>query len=81
MVLMMATQGGWTAVGWWSKTFKTKPNLKGDYQAQVHSGQMVLALVRQRLDRINSGQRCSRERQKMTLGSQGSYLITGTVTA
>jgi hypothetical protein len=29
------------------KTLKTKLNLKEDYQARVHSGQMVLVVVRQ----------------------------------
>ncbi len=29
------------------KTLKTKLNLKGDYQAQVHSGQMVLMVFKQ----------------------------------
>jgi hypothetical protein len=31
MVLMMARQGGWTAVMKWPKTLKSKLNLKGDY--------------------------------------------------
>jgi hypothetical protein len=48
MVLMMAKQGGWTTVRRWPKTLKTKLNLKGDNQARLHSGQMVLVVVRQR---------------------------------
>jgi hypothetical protein len=31
----------------WQKTLKLKLNLKRDYQAQVHSVQMVLLIVRQ----------------------------------
>ncbi len=31
----------------WPNKLKTKLNLKGDYQVQVHSGQMVLMVVRQ----------------------------------
>ncbi len=30
-----------------AKALKSKLNLKGEYQAQVHSGQMVLMVVRQ----------------------------------
>jgi hypothetical protein len=32
---------------WWPKTLKSKLNLKGNYQAQVHSGQIVLVVDRQ----------------------------------
>ncbi len=32
--------GRGTIVRWWPKTLKTKLNLKGDYQAWVHTGQM-----------------------------------------
>ncbi len=32
---------------WWPKTLKSKLNLKGEYEARVHSGQMVLVVVRQ----------------------------------
>jgi hypothetical protein len=47
MVLEMARQGGWTSVWWWAKTLKTMLNLKGAFQALVHSGQMVLVVDRQ----------------------------------
>jgi hypothetical protein len=47
------------------ETLKESPKLKGDYQAQVHSGQMVLVAVRQaRLDHVNGGQRCSKKSRK-----------------
>ncbi len=47
MVLVTARQGGWIAVRQWPVALKSKHNLKGGYQAQVHSGQIVLMIVRQ----------------------------------
>jgi hypothetical protein len=47
MVLMMVWQGGWTALSMAKKTLKSKLIFKGDYQALVHSGEIVLIVVRQ----------------------------------
>jgi hypothetical protein len=53
------------------KTLKAKLNFKRDYQVRVHSGQMVLMVVRQGgLCCLSSGPRHSKDSQKMTLGSQ-----------
>jgi hypothetical protein len=83
MVLVMARQGGWTAMGRWAKTLSSKLNIKGDYQAQVKSIQVRSFSWCQagRLDGINGGQIHSSESWKTTLGSQETFLKTGTVTA
>jgi hypothetical protein len=57
MILMSSRQG---AGHRWSKTLRTKLNLKGDYQAQVHSGQDGSHGSQARIhDRFNSGQKRS----------------------
>ncbi len=43
----MAKMGGWTTMRWWPKTLKSKLILKGNYQTQVHLGQIVLVVDRQ----------------------------------
>ncbi len=76
--------GGWMD-DWWPKVLKWElennswqpGKLLGNYQAQVHSDQMVLVVVRREAGWMTGGQRCSNESWKTTLYSQGNYLKTG----
>ncbi len=53
------------------KTLKANLNFKRDYQTRVHSGQIVLMVVRQGgLCCLSSGHRRSKDSKIMTLGSQ-----------
>jgi hypothetical protein len=84
MVLGTVRLGGWTM---WvvAKDTQTMLNLKGDhvqgpglspFRSDGSSGCQVGIL-----DHVNGDQRLSRESQKTTLASRGTYLKTGIVTA
>jgi hypothetical protein len=45
--MVTAKEGGGPAVRQWPKTLEIKLNLTADYLVRVHSGQMVLVVVRQ----------------------------------
>jgi hypothetical protein len=70
----MTKQGGWTRE-WWPKDTQNYAKFQGwlpgssPFRIDVSPGWQE-----GRLDHVNSGQKRSRESQKTTLGSQGTYL-------
>jgi hypothetical protein len=64
----------------WPKDTQHKLNLMRNSQAQIHSDQLVLILVRQRLDRVRVAKHTQNESQKVTLG-QPRGLLNGRVRA